>query len=157
MTRPDRSCPHRLTLRRRTAAGLAVRCPRRRQPLRRGAAHGERARHRARPRQASRRMERTRSRLVIAAGGFCALFAAVLAKLAAGDDRHAAAAAPGGEAGGRDRRQCPAAAPIEATLPGQRATITDRNGQPLAISLPTVCAVRRSAADRSIRTTWRRS
>jgi cell division protein FtsI (penicillin-binding protein 3) len=82
-------------------------------------------------------MERTRSRLVIATGGFCALFAAVLAKLALATivtplaphrvERPVAeivASVPRG--------------PIEATLPGQRAMITDRNGQPMAISLNTV-------------------
>ncbi len=40
-------------------------------------------------------------------------------------------------AGDRDRRRR-AAYPVEATLPGQRAMITDRNGQPMAISLNTV-------------------
>jgi cell division protein FtsI (penicillin-binding protein 3) len=82
-------------------------------------------------------LERTRSRLVIATGGFCALFAAVLAKLALATivtplaphrvERPVAeivASVPRG--------------PIEATLPGQRAMITDRNGQPMAISLNTV-------------------
>jgi cell division protein FtsI (penicillin-binding protein 3) len=84
-------------------------------------------------------MEKTRSRLVIAAGGFCVLFLGVVAKLALATivspiAPHrtetpvavivAAAAAPkGGD---------------EAAMPGQRAMITDRNGQPLAISLPTV-------------------
>ena len=82
-------------------------------------------------------LEKTRSRLVIAAGGFTVLFAAVLAKLALATivvplaphrvERPVAeivAAAP--------------RSPIEATLPGQRAMITDRNGQPMAISLNTV-------------------
>ncbi len=82
-------------------------------------------------------LEKMRSRLVIAAGGFTVLFSAVLAKLAVATilaplaphriDRPVAeivAAAP--------------RLPIEATLPGQRAMITDRNGQPMAISLNTV-------------------
>ncbi len=82
-------------------------------------------------------MERTRSRLVIAAGGFSVLFAAVLAKLALATI--VTPLAP-------HRLERPVAdivasvprGPIEATLPGQRATITDRNGQPMAISLNTV-------------------
>ncbi len=82
-------------------------------------------------------MERTRSRLVIAAAGFCVLFAAVLGRLAVATivtplaphrvERPVAeivASVPRG--------------PIETTLPGQRAMITDRNGQPMAISLNTV-------------------
>jgi cell division protein FtsI (penicillin-binding protein 3) len=82
-------------------------------------------------------MERTRSRLVIASGGFSVLFAAVLAKLALATI--VTPLAP-------HRPERPVAdivasvprGPIEATLPGQRATITDRNGQPMAISLNTV-------------------
>src|SRR3954451_23271912 len=72
-------------------------------------------------------LEKTRSRLVIAAGGFTALFAAVLAKLTL-----ATIVAP--MPPHRPERlvtEIVAAAPrhpIEATLPGQRATITDRNG-----------------------------
>ncbi|HET6610089.1 MAG TPA: penicillin-binding transpeptidase domain-containing protein [Rhodopila sp.] len=82
-------------------------------------------------------LEKSRSRLVVTAGGFCVLFAAVLTKLAlatiimplpphriakqvtqiVADEPHT---------------------PVEAALPGQRATITDRNGQPMAISLNTV-------------------
>jgi cell division protein FtsI (penicillin-binding protein 3) len=82
-------------------------------------------------------LEKTRSRLVIAAGGFTVLFSAVLAKLAL-----ATIIAP--MALHRPERlvtDIVAAEPhesIEATLPGQRATITDRNGQPMAISLNTV-------------------
>jgi len=85
-------------------------------------------------------MERTRSRLVIAAGGFCVLFTAVLAKLAL-----ATIVAP--LAPHRPERPLTdivanaaiaTRSPIEATLPGQRAMITDRNGQPMAISLNTV-------------------
>ncbi|MDR3532556.1 MAG: penicillin-binding protein 2 [Rhodopila sp.] len=82
-------------------------------------------------------LEQTRSRLVIAAGGFTVLFSAVLAKLAL-----ATIVMP--LAPHRVERQVAeivAAAPrnpIDATLPGQRAVITDRNGQPMAISLNTV-------------------
>jgi cell division protein FtsI (penicillin-binding protein 3) len=82
-------------------------------------------------------LEKTRSRLVVAAGGFTVLFTAVLAKLALATI--VAPLAP-------HRVERPVAqmiaaeprSPIEATLPGQRATITDRNGQPMAISLNTV-------------------
>jgi cell division protein FtsI (penicillin-binding protein 3) len=82
-------------------------------------------------------LEKTRSRLVIAAGGFTVLFTAILAKLAL-----ATIVAP--LAPHRVERQVSQIVastlrtPIEATLPGQRATITDRNGQPMAISLNTV-------------------
>ncbi|HYZ21027.1 MAG TPA: penicillin-binding protein 2 [Rhodopila sp.] len=82
-------------------------------------------------------LEKTRSRLVIAAFGFTGLFAAVLGKLALATivmplpphrvERPVAeivAAQP------HD--------PISIALPGQRATITDRNGQPMAISINTV-------------------
>ncbi len=82
-------------------------------------------------------LEKTRCRLVIAAGCFTVLFSAVLAKLAlatiimpvlphrmAHEVTEIVANAP--------------PAPIEATLPGQRAMITDRNGQPMAISISTV-------------------
>jgi len=82
-------------------------------------------------------LEKTRARLVIAAGGFTALFAAVLTKLAL-----ATIVMP--LAPHRIERtveeviDAAPRSPIEATLPGQRATITDRNGQPMAISLNTV-------------------
>ncbi len=82
-------------------------------------------------------LEKSRLRLVIAAFGFVLLFGAVTIKLAlatiimplpphriakqvtqiVADEPHT---------------------PVEAALPGQRATITDRNGQPMAISLATV-------------------
>jgi cell division protein FtsI (penicillin-binding protein 3) len=82
-------------------------------------------------------LEKTRSRLVIAAGGFTVLFSAVLAKLAL-----ATIISPMAP----HRLERPVAEivasqphePVEATLPGQRAMITDRNGQPMAISLNTV-------------------
>ncbi len=82
-------------------------------------------------------LEKSRSRLVIAAAGFTALFTALLAKLTL-----ATIVMP--MAPHRPERsvtEIVAAAPhqpVEATLPGQRATITDRNGQPMAISLNTV-------------------
>src|SRR6195952_4979419 len=82
-------------------------------------------------------LEKTRSRLVITAGGFTALFAAVLAKLALATivmplAPHRVERQVTEIVANANRR------PIEATLPGQRATITDRNGQPMAISLNTV-------------------
>ena len=82
-------------------------------------------------------LEKTRSRLVIAAGGFMVLFAAVLTKLSLATvvvpamphrlEPHVT------EVVNRAPR-----ASIQATLPGQRAMITDRNGQPMAMSLNTV-------------------
>jgi len=82
-------------------------------------------------------MEKAGLRLVVAAGGFSALFGAVLIRLAMVTivspatphriDRPVAeivASAPH--------------TPVDSTLPGQRAMITDRNGQPMAISLNTV-------------------
>ena len=82
-------------------------------------------------------LEKTRSRLVIAAGGFTVLFAAVLAKLALATI--VVPLAP--HRVERTVTEIVDSAPhsaIEATLPGQRAMITDRNGQPMAISLNTV-------------------
>jgi cell division protein FtsI (penicillin-binding protein 3) len=82
-------------------------------------------------------LEKTRSRLVIAAGGFVVLFSAVLTKLALATI--VAPLAP--HRIERTVNQIVDSAPhtaIEATLPGQRAMITDRNGQPMAISLNTV-------------------
>jgi cell division protein FtsI (penicillin-binding protein 3) len=82
-------------------------------------------------------LEKSRSRLVIAAGGFTLLFGAVLTKLALATILMPLAP---------HRQERPVTAivaaashnPIEATLPGQRSTIVDRNGQPMAISLNTV-------------------
>ena len=79
-------------------------------------------------------MEKTRSRLVFAACGFGLLFLAVVAKLA--DATIVQPKAP-------HRPEKPIAALVEAPkgkepgAPVQRATITDRNGEILAISLPT--------------------
>ena len=83
-------------------------------------------------------LEKSRSRLVIAAGGFTALFAAVLAKLALVT---IVAPIPMHRPDRPVAELVAASAPhqsIEATLPGQRAEIIDRNGQPMAISLNTV-------------------
>jgi|GEM_PF-31323 len=85
-----------------------------------------------------RAMEKTRVRLVIAAGGFALLFIGLIGKLALATiltpvtphraekriEAIVAASAP--------------RATLETSIPGQRAMITDRNGQPLAISLNTV-------------------
>ncbi len=85
-----------------------------------------------------RSMEMTRSRLVIASGGFAVLFSAVIVKLALATivlpltphrpekqiAQIVAASEPKAE--------------FETSVPGQRAMITDRNGQPMAISLNTV-------------------
>ncbi len=81
-------------------------------------------------------LEKTRSRLVIAAAGFMLLFLAVVAKLA--DATILDPLMPH-----RPERSVAAllATPksVEAVgLSGQRAMITDRNGQIMAISLPTV-------------------
>jgi cell division protein FtsI (penicillin-binding protein 3) len=84
-------------------------------------------------------MEKTRSRLVIAAAGFLIMFTAVFGKLTLATvvmplpphrvEKSVAAIVAASE----QQRN-----PIEATMPGQRAMITDRNGQPMAISLNTV-------------------
>jgi cell division protein FtsI (penicillin-binding protein 3) len=82
-----------------------------------------------------RALEKTRNRLVYAAFGFGLLFLAVIAKLA--DATIIQPLAP-------HRPERPVAAlftpqkQAEATELAQRAMITDRNGQILAISLPTV-------------------
>jgi cell division protein FtsI (penicillin-binding protein 3) len=82
-------------------------------------------------------LEKTRSRLVIAAGGFTALFAAVLAKLALATVIMPMAPHRPERLVTDIVREAPHQS-IEATMPGQRAMITDRNGQPMAISLSTV-------------------
>ncbi|MBV9250749.1 MAG: penicillin-binding protein 2 [Acetobacteraceae bacterium] len=81
-------------------------------------------------------LDRTRGRLVLTACGFALLFLAVVVKLA--DATILQPLLPH-----RPERQIAALVtppkPEEAAgLPGQRAMITDRNGQILAISLPTV-------------------
>jgi cell division protein FtsI (penicillin-binding protein 3) len=82
-------------------------------------------------------MEKARGRLVVSAGVFTMLFAAVLGKLA-----FATIVAPlMPHRPDRTMADIVAAVPhtpVEATMPGQRAMITDRNGQPMAISLNTV-------------------
>jgi cell division protein FtsI (penicillin-binding protein 3) len=82
-------------------------------------------------------LEKTRSRLVIAAGGFTALFAAVLAKLTLATIILPMAPHRPERLVADIVRAAPRQ-PVEATMPGQRAMITDRNGQPMAISLSTV-------------------
>jgi cell division protein FtsI (penicillin-binding protein 3) len=81
-------------------------------------------------------LEKSRARLVLTAGGFAVLFFAVVVKLAFAtiidplaphrSERSLA------EMVKQQRR------PENVAPPGERAMITDRNGQPLAISLPTV-------------------
>lgn len=79
-------------------------------------------------------MEKTRTRLVFAAGGFALLFVAVIGKLA--DATILQPVAP-------HRVERPIAELVagpgkrDASLPTGRAMITDRNGEILAISLPT--------------------
>lgn len=83
-------------------------------------------------------LETSRSRLVMTAGGFILLFLAVVGKLALATVIMPLAAP---ERATRQVTDVVAQAPhtpVEAALPGQRATITDRNGQPMAISLNTV-------------------
>jgi cell division protein FtsI (penicillin-binding protein 3) len=85
-------------------------------------------------------LDRTRHRLVLAAGGFALLFGAVAAKLTSATVIFPMApskaemtplipADPGADA--------PDASPAIADVRKPRATITDRNGEILAISLPT--------------------
>jgi len=82
-------------------------------------------------------LEKTRGRLVLAAIGFALLFVAVIGKLA--DATILQPLMPH-----RPEHQLAQLPPPQqhqdqpAGLPGQRAEITDRNGQILAISLPTV-------------------
>ena len=81
-------------------------------------------------------LEKTRNRLVYTAFGFALLFLAVIAKLADATILQPLAAAPAGEANRCSvrRRRKPLKQPSSASVP----MITDRNGQILAISLPTV-------------------
>jgi len=85
-------------------------------------------------------LEKTRARLVFAAGGFSLLFGAVVAKLTfatvlfpmaptAAEQRPEIPPDPGADS--------PDAPPVIADVHQPRATILDRNGQILAISLPT--------------------
>jgi cell division protein FtsI (penicillin-binding protein 3) len=83
-------------------------------------------------------LELTRSRLVIATGGFCLLFGAVTAKLAGAtilfpmrpSKAQIAPLVPPDPGPEPDK-------PEVLNMPHVRATITDRNGEILAISLPT--------------------
>ena len=81
-------------------------------------------------------MEKTRGRLVIAALGFVVLFLAVVAKLA--DATILQPLMPRRPAPPLAEMVTPPKSSIAVALPGQRAEITDRNGQILAISMPTV-------------------
>ena len=81
-------------------------------------------------------MEKTRGRLVIAALGFVVLFLAVVAKLA--DATILQPLMPRRPDTPLASLVTPPKASITVALPGQRAEITDRNGQILAISMPTV-------------------
>ena len=85
-----------------------------------------------------RAMEKTRARLVIAAGGFALLFMGLIGKLAL-----ATIVMPVTPHRAEKKIEAIVAASqprasLETSIPGQRAMITDRNGQPLAISLNTV-------------------
>jgi cell division protein FtsI (penicillin-binding protein 3) len=85
-------------------------------------------------------LERTRQRLVFAAGAFSLLFGAVTAKLT-----WATVLFPMPPSAAASRPEVPAdpgpaasdASPAMASVAKPRATITDRNGEVLAISLPT--------------------
>ncbi|HUB13315.1 MAG TPA: penicillin-binding transpeptidase domain-containing protein [Acetobacteraceae bacterium] len=81
-------------------------------------------------------LEKTRGRLVIAATGFVILFLAVVAKLA--DATILQPLMPHRPAPPLAEMVTPPKASITVALPGQRAEISDRNGQILAISVPTV-------------------
>ncbi len=83
-------------------------------------------------------MDKTRNRLVVAAAGFTVLFFAVLTKLSLATvimprQPHR----PEKQVAAMVAASAPRAS-LEVSIPGQRAMITDRNGQPLAISLNTV-------------------
>ena len=81
-------------------------------------------------------LEKTRGRLVVTALGFVLLFIAVIGKLA--DATILQPLMPHRPAPPLAELVTPPKASITAALPGQRAEITDRNGQILAISMPTV-------------------
>jgi cell division protein FtsI (penicillin-binding protein 3) len=81
-------------------------------------------------------LEKTRGRLVIAAIGFALLFVAVIGKLA--DATILQPLMPHRPEPVLAQLPPPQTQDQPAGLPGQRAEITDRNGQILAISLPTV-------------------
>ncbi|MBV8914668.1 MAG: hypothetical protein JOZ05_16710 [Acetobacteraceae bacterium] len=92
-------------------------------------------------------LEKTRVRLLVAAGGFAILFFAVVLKLAAATvifplepkhlERMARIPDPVPAASEQDPGQDATAEPPKDTGPRTRAMITDRNGEILAISLPT--------------------
>ncbi len=91
-------------------------------------------------------LERSRGRLVVVAGGFAALFAAVVVKLTLATvilpvaPKQVAAVRhpeppPPTDVAGLSRVSAPIS-PQDFGLKAPRATITDRNGEPLALSLP---------------------
>ncbi|MGI4955530.1 MAG: peptidoglycan D,D-transpeptidase FtsI family protein [Janthinobacterium lividum] len=94
-------------------------------------------------------LEQTRGRLLVAAGGFTLLFAAVVVKLAGAtvivpmQPRHERmarlpdAAPPAAPDANGAPAAAPAPAPVREPGPRTRATIVDRNGEILALSLPT--------------------
>jgi cell division protein FtsI (penicillin-binding protein 3) len=93
-------------------------------------------------------MEKTRGRLVLAAAGFAALFGLVVLKLADATvvrpvlpkvvaQHRAEPPAPAAGQEGQAAAATPAPASLDAGVPGLRAMITDRNGEILAVSLPT--------------------
>ena len=81
-------------------------------------------------------LEKTRGRLVVAALGFVALFLAVVAKLTDATILQPLMPRPGPPP--LTAMVTPPQGSIAVALHGQRAEITDRNGQILAISMPTV-------------------
>ena len=85
-------------------------------------------------------LERTRQRLVFAAGGFSLLFGAVAAKLTYATILYPMATSPAASRPvipPEPVAEAPDAPPTIADVKKVRATIFDRNGQILAISLPT--------------------
>ena len=93
-------------------------------------------------------MERTRGRLVVAAGGFALLFLAVVVKLADATILDPLRPRPVAQLRHPDPPPATppgaptlAAAPVDLAPRGARATITDRNGEILAVSLPTASLI----------------
>jgi cell division protein FtsI (penicillin-binding protein 3) len=80
-------------------------------------------------------MEKTRGRLVVAALGFSFLFVAVAARLA--DATILRPLAPHRPERTVEQMVTPSK-PTDTAIPGARASIIDRNGQTLAVSMPTV-------------------
>ena len=129
---PRQAPPERLRPRREESQGVSQgKAPRRAASPRAGALQASDAEHQRRA-----MLERTRGRLVIAAGVFAALFAVVIVRVAWVTVIHPVEARVA-------QRKLPATAvtvlrPItEIAMPGQRAMVVDRTGKPLAISQPT--------------------